>query len=262
MGITARHKAANVAPLSGRSLQWLYQNAWNVDVRIVTRPSARIVVALSPRLWFRKPNEFTGFRVVMEFNEVVDKTAPTLASQPPVATPDDNASTPPDSTDSAADDNLDAELLRAAAAGNLDTMKLLKSQGAGIELRDSRGQTPMRLCVMQGHLEAMKWLKENGADVSEADNEGFTLMHFAARNGHIEAMMWLKEQGVGVNIRDKEGQTPIFSAALGGHAEAIQWLKEQSAEVDIKDIHGQTPLEVAFNEGHKEAVRCLDRCSG
>jgi cytohesin len=178
--------------------------------------------------------------------------------------------------------NASMLLLRAAARGDVATMKRMKEQGAdvnfsdynprytrdipyytafGFPIREFRpaGHTPMHFAASGGHMGAMEWLKEQGADVNAVLNNGWTPMFMAASKGHIDTMAWLKEQGADVNAMSGGGWTPILEAIKNNRADAATWLTGQGADINAKRDDGWSPLFalIAMTGRNDEAMRRL-----
>lgn len=55
-----------------------------------------------------------------------------------------------------------------AAAGHLEVVKLLVSQGSDKSCKDKRGYTPLHAAAASGHVDVVKYLLRSGAEVSYA----------------------------------------------------------------------------------------------
>ena len=79
-------------------------------------------------------------------------------------------------------EELNAQLIEAAEAGNIKNVKKLLKQGAEVDARDNYGWTALMRAAMWGHLDVVKFLAELGADLSAKNNEGKTVMMIAREN--------------------------------------------------------------------------------
>lgn len=89
--------------------------------------------------------------------------------------------------------DLSADLLAAAAKGDIPRIQSLVSQGAGIESADKNGRTPLMLAAQHGHADAVKALIAAGAMVNARDRSGLNayaiaLLEPAGRGDHDEAL--------------------------------------------------------------------------
>eukprot|EP00929_Paragymnodinium_shiwhaense_P099383 TRINITY_DN6100_c0_g2_i9.p1 TRINITY_DN6100_c0_g2~~TRINITY_DN6100_c0_g2_i9.p1 ORF type:complete len:979 (-),score=173.76 TRINITY_DN6100_c0_g2_i9:395-3262(-) len=111
------------------------------------------------------------------------------------------------------------------------------------------GATPTHRAASAGCVSAIGLLKEFGADISAKDNVGYTAMHLAAKSRHLECIIKLKELGLSVNAKANAGETPLHFAASHSHGKAgracIEKLKELGANLHARDMDGQTPLDYA-----------------
>lgn len=66
------------------------------------------------------------------------------------------------------------------AIEGLETVELLLSRGAGVDLVDDRGRTALMIAAERGHPEIVARLLQAGADPSARDNGGLTAIDFAS----------------------------------------------------------------------------------
>ena len=88
-------------------------------------------------------------------------------------------------------------LLRAASAGNADTVRTL--------------------------------LTSPNVDVNGVDDQGNTALILAARLGHNEVVRALLIAGANVRVKNKEGKTALMLAAEGGHDQTVAALTQAGA---------------------------------
>ena len=84
----------------------------------------------------------------------------------------------------------------AVIKGNIEVAKLLISEGASIDLNDSKwGSSPLLYACQNGRTKIVRMLLENGADINAKNDEGSTVIHFAAQSGKPE----LLQKGFDIN---------------------------------------------------------------
>ena len=87
-------------------------------------------------------------------------------------------------------------LLRAATAGNADTVRtLLASPNVDINGVDEHGNTPLIQASRFGHDDVVNALLIAKANVNARNDEGKTALMLAAEGGHEEAVLLLTQAG-------------------------------------------------------------------
>ena len=126
----------------------------------------------------------------------------------------------------------------AAAAGDVDIMRILLDAGADPRLTLKDGTTALMLAAGSGRtqdyrsaqeqanaLEAVKLTAKLGLDVNAANAAGRTAVHGAAGVGANPTIKFLAEKGANLEKADRRGLTPYgIAAGLGGdeeHADLI-----------------------------------------
>lgn len=122
----------------------------------------------------------------------------------------------------------------------------LINHGANLEARDKDGLTPLMYAARANNGKYVNALMLNKAYAYAQDNEGNTALHYAAQKKDIEgkshALRFLLRRGVDPNIRNKEGWTPLHLAAYFENQHAIYLLKDYGASRYIRTNEGITPL--------------------
>jgi uncharacterized protein len=115
--------------------------------------------------------------------------------------------------------------LRAAAAGDVDVMRLLLAHGADPNIATNGGTTPLMVA----------------AGVNWAVAETFDLGDEAL----LEAVMLAHSLGNDVNAVNSMGVAAIHGAANRGANDVIEYLAANGARLDAADAQGRTPLDWA-----------------
>ena len=176
-------------------------------------------------------------------------------------------------------------LHEAAAAGDIEQVKLLISKGADVDAKDKLGRTALHCASEKGHAEVAKLLISQGADVNAMDRNLAKPLHYAVMRGEKQTVELLLSKGADINAKNRDGRTPLFEAmksSAAGRKEVVELLASKGAKVpalhlaaymgDIEkvrkclqdgiDINSQenfccTALHAAANSGKKDIVEFL-----
>jgi ankyrin len=112
--------------------------------------------------------------------------------------------------------------LRAAAAGDLEVMRLLLAHGADPNVATDAGTTPLMVAAgvnwavdetyyesNEALFEAVKLAHSLGNDVNAVNSMGIAAIHGAANRGANEVIEYLAANGANLNVADKQGRTPL-----------------------------------------------------
>jgi len=128
--------------------------------------------------------------------------------------------------------DLNAQLLRAARAGDIRRIGDLLDRGAAIGAQDNNGKTALHRAALGGHIEALSLLLHRGADIGAQDNNGRTALHEVAQMGRIEALSLLLSSGANPYMLDRRGRAAgdarmPFSWGSINREELMQQYEEQ-----------------------------------
>ena len=115
--------------------------------------------------------------------------------------------------------------LRAAAAGDVDVMRLLLAHGADPNIATDAGTTPLMVAA------GVNW---SVAETSDFGNEAL-----------FEAVKLAHSLGNDVNAVNSMGIAAIHGAANRGANDVIEYLAANGARLDVADAQGRTPLDWA-----------------
>ena len=121
-------------------------------------------------------------------------------------------------------------LIRAAKAGDVDSVRLLLAGGADPNLPTAAGITPLHAAAGIGSFQ----LDTRGKDRAEKDC--------------VEVAKTLVAAGARVSAVDNTGRTPLFGAASWGWNAMIRFLVASGAG-NTKDLQGFTPEDAALGKG-------------
>ncbi len=174
-------------------------------------------------------------------------------------------------------------LMYASRQGSTDAARVLSEAGAGVNLADPDGSTPLLLAIVNGHYDTAALLVENGADPNLADSAGMAALYAAVdmntlgevygrpsrpSSGKLDALDLMKvllAHGANPNAGLKgpalqrahtpgestlgSGATPLMRAAKNGDTAAIELLLEHGADISLAQKNKTTALMFAAGLG-------------
>ena len=191
----------------------------------------------------------------------------------------------------------DAQLLRAASAGDADAAAAALRGGADLEARDGNRRTPLLLAVTDDHLSTARLLVHLGADPDALDGQHDTPWLVTGVTGSVPMAELLLTVDPDLTVRNRYGGVSIIPASERGHADYVErvarteidvnhvndlgwtalleavilgegterWqrvvrsLLENGADPSIADRDGVTPLEHARSRGFAEIARIIEQ---
>jgi hypothetical protein len=153
------------------------------------------------------------------------------------------------------------EVTRGDLAG---VKRLVQANPQRANAQDKRGgNTPLNLAVAGGHLSIVRYLVSQGADVNGKDSRDNTPLHMAIvwGGGHksrLQILDLLVAQGADVNARTRHGMTPLhYAVGFAGDPRVVQHLLAKGANPGARDNRGRSVLQQARQQGTPEMVRLL-----
>ncbi|MBP5274008.1 MAG: ankyrin repeat domain-containing protein [Abditibacteriota bacterium] len=147
-------------------------------------------------------------------------------------------------------------LQEAAAAGNLEVLKLLIEKGMDINAPvASTGFTPIMTACCSDNSDIVKYLASRGAKTDVPSAKGTYLIHEAAYRGNLELVMFLAENGTDINLPDSDGVTPLYNALDANQPGVADWLLKRGANTKLKTKNGDTCLHFAVLSDNERLFR-------
>ena len=186
----------------------------------------------------------------------------------------------------------DFPLLWATARNQYNSVALLVSRGANVNLQKLSGATALLIAAQEGYEAIAALLLDNGADPDLQRDDGVGPLFLAANFHHPGCVALLLKQGANVDLQTNEGNsplmvasgsgcdacvdllldnhatvnfqgeagaTPLFEAAVSGYEKSVVLLLNAGAKVDLQNNMGQSPLHAATYNGHAGCVELLLR---
>lgn len=147
-----------------------------------------------------------------------------------------------------------AELPKAAAKGDLRTVKRLLAAGTPPNTKGAHGNTALHLAAGGGFAGVCRALLDAKASVNLHAADGCTPLHRAAAAGHGEACEALFAGGAAPDVATPKHVTPLLLAAEAGHPAAVAALMRGGADPEIRNPSGATPVQLAIQVWRCESV--------
>lgn len=157
----------------------------------------------------------------------------------------------------ALDDQGNAAIHIAAAAGQKHIVELLLDLGADVGVRDQDGSTPLHVAASADQGEIVDLLLARGSELSAADANGMTVLHSAAYGGATAIAKKMIDLGLDVNVKKTNGSTALHGAALGGYVETVGMLLSRGGDPNVANVNGFTPLLTAASAGQTAVAETL-----
>jgi hypothetical protein len=145
-------------------------------------------------------------------------------------------------------------LFGAAEEGDAaEVARLLASGASADERRASSGETPLMRAAARGHEDVVRVLLDAGADACARRTDGFTPLILAVFFGHEGIVRLLVERGANVSARSSLGTTAARWAEARGFASIVKVLREAEASVKHAPhkaiaIQAKAPTKTASDE--------------
>ncbi|CAH2087931.1 unnamed protein product [Euphydryas editha] len=135
-------------------------------------------------------------------------------------------------------------------------------RGAGVNVQDDSGYTPLHHACLQGHKSIVHLLLSVDASPCVTNDKGATPLHLAAFKGDsaIVAMLLAHNNPpVNVNQVTLENETALLLAAQFGSVEVVAQLTARGADVNIPNLKDESALDLAAQYGRLQTVKHLIR---
>ena len=138
-----------------------------------------------------------------------------------------------------------ADLVDAAASGDVGAVEKLLALGLSADAVDERGAPALVRAAGQGHVGVVSCLFERGADSGRRSAGGATALSAAVSASQAEVLEALLRHGVAADQRLAGGITALMIAAGLGMPQFVKRLLASGADVDAADESGTRALHAA-----------------
>ena len=100
--------------------------------------------------------------------------------------------------------------------------------------------TVLLIAVRESHLGMVKYIVRNKlADIEIKDTKGYSPVNLASHIGDVAIIKFLLDNKADINSQSLDGSTPIISAAKEENLRAMNTLKSYGADIEIRDNQGK-----------------------
>ncbi|GAB2265981.1 hypothetical protein Dimus_001012 [Dionaea muscipula] len=143
----------------------------------------------------------------------------------------------------------DEQLYNQVNHGNIEAIKSLRAEGAGLEYVDREGKTPLIAACMKPELyDVGKCLIELGANVNSyrPGRFGGTPLHHAVKRGLERTVMLLLSHGAHVLLINDDCQTPLDIARAKGFSNVVRTIESHICLFAgwLRELYGPGFLEI------------------
>lgn len=149
------------------------------------------------------------------------------------------------------------DFFNAARMGDAAFLREHIGEIEDLNVRDSRGYTPLIIATYNGQLEAAEILLEAGADVNASDYGGNTSLMGVCFKGYPEIATLLIRYGADLNLQHGNGGTALMFAAMFGRNNLLKLLLDHGADKYVRENRGLTAMDLAAQQGNAEGVELL-----
>jgi ankyrin repeat protein len=145
----------------------------------------------------------------------------------------------------------------ATENSNRDMINVLLSAGAGLNVTNTRGETPLMHLRENATADVVRDLLSAGAEVNARDESGGTALIRFVAFGSFEAVKQLLDAGAKIDAKDENGNTVLMSAAQNEDARVLRELIKVGTNVNAKNSDGISALIIAARSGKAESLKAL-----
>lgn len=157
-------------------------------------------------------------------------------------------------TESVCPRGITTDLHRAAAAGDLETVRNALARGSPVDPRDPDGDTPLLAAGKHAEPDVFHALLAAGADVEVANSRGMAALFVVAATGTASLARTAIDHGANVNRPAARGLTPLVAGIMSENPEVVRRLITCGADVRHRDAAGTSVLQWARRLGTAEMV--------
>ena len=148
----------------------------------------------------------------------------------------------------------------ASEYGHLKMVELLLRKGAGIDVEDENGYTPLTLAAKTGRSDILLHFINHGVDLNKTNVYKRTALHYASEYGRLKVVELLLSKGAGIDVEDEDHYSPLMLAVTYHHFDIVYHLITAGASVKRladKKYLGKVVLSYSIKNNHIAAAKVL-----
>ncbi|WP_299224180.1 ankyrin repeat domain-containing protein [uncultured Psychroserpens sp.] len=134
---------------------------------------------------------------------------------------------------------------------------LLKKNPALVNVKDSRGFTPLIFATYFDNEQATKIILDYGAEIDAKDATGNTALIGVCFKGNIRFANMLLKHGAHINAQNNLGTTPLIFASMYNKEKMVGFLLQNGADKAKVDNEGKTAYDRAKEKGYITLLELL-----
>jgi ankyrin repeat protein len=155
-------------------------------------------------------------------------------------------------------EELDELYIQAVAAGEIDVVDQLLSQGANKNAQTPKGNSPLILAFNKNKFAMFNHLLDIGVNVDTQDmNQETVLMLIVKKEKKLNYLEALLDYSPNLDLQNNHKSTALHLACMFKNVEAAQTLINEGANVLLKTVQKTTPLLAAAQNGSFTIVQLL-----
>lgn len=152
-------------------------------------------------------------------------------------------------------------LVKTAGEGNAGVLTVLLQRGARPDA--GAGETPaLFAAAAANHTECIRVLLEAGADINVRNTKGSTPLMAAAFHGKLDALRQLLDAGADRHLRNNDNTNAEGFAKVRGSPEAVEMLSQNADEIFSYTRMGDRLIEEVFNFRALERISLVRKAAG
>ena len=136
----------------------------------------------------------------------------------------------------------DQALIAAAERNDVEAVRQLLKDGAGVRARDPQGRTALLAATYRNHVEVAKLLIQAGSDVNAQDAMQNSPLLLAGASGYLDILRMTLAADPDFTIYNRYGGTALIPACERGHVEVVKELLKTKIDVNHVNRLGWTAL--------------------